>query len=231
MKIAILLTGHLRTFLDCWPKWKKFIDHNNADLYLHIWDNIGIRLDHSFGAFTKIEIDQTKIDVEQLSSIGIKNIIIENYEEVEAREKIYQKIEPILNDFIAKGKGSPTVIQGWYSQYYKRLKGIEWIISQNNYDMVFLSRPDFLLEAFTKIPDGRVEESKKPTITELDLSKYDPEKLHATLLHSDDGYHDFYFWGSPELVKKTCEIWNEGLELHLAENINTTSKLACGHAF
>ena len=41
-KIALCLSGYLRTFEDCWPSiLKNVIQDNNVDIFIHTYDKIG----------------------------------------------------------------------------------------------------------------------------------------------------------------------------------------------
>ena len=73
-KIAILLTGHIRN-LNIVPTIRKFCENYDYDVYVHTWDNIGIK-----GTETNLSSKNEKSRVEGLISNipNIKDFIIEN---------------------------------------------------------------------------------------------------------------------------------------------------------
>ncbi len=239
MKIAILLTGHLRTFSKTWPNWKSLVEKYNADLYMHIWDNQGHRLDLPSspvdppqGPYSDVRINEDKIDLEELENFGIQNVIVENYNEVERNERFQDKVSGVLEEFSRSGLRTPKTLKGVYSQYYKRLKGIEYVMSKGDYSVVLLCRPDFIIGDFEAVPQVKLPPSDQLQ-RELtpDLFAAAQHKLHLTLLNDEDGYHDFYFLGSPDSIKKVCEIYNDDMNVFLNTWRSNKDRLACGHAY
>ncbi|MEK6880759.1 MAG: hypothetical protein AABY22_14165 [Nanoarchaeota archaeon] len=211
MKIAILLTGHLRDFQTTWHQWKRLAERHEADFFMHLWDNKGDRTDlrpgeitPELGAYANVTLNQDKIDISQLVEMGIKreNIVLEDYNEVKTRENFEDKCDIIGGFFRQYSQDPPRTMLGVFSQYYKRLKGIEFILAQEQkYDLVLLSRPDFFLGRFDMVPESRIYRTNLPVIPELDLNSYNENKLYITLLDEHDGYNDFYLIGNPELLK------------------------------
>lgn len=77
MKLAIVITGHLRTFKMHFKDFKKnILDHNECDLYLSTWDmnHIGVMVGANLVKFTE---DKIKKELEIYPNV--KKIIISEY--------------------------------------------------------------------------------------------------------------------------------------------------------
>lgn len=223
-KVALILTGHYRSFDSTYPIWKeKVIDKYHPDVYMHIWRNIGNRLDVSpsdpsppGGALANARFSSDLVSEAKIKNdYGINNLVIEDYFTVEATEKFRERTEPIKEEFISRGLGDRRMI--WFpSQYYKRLKGVEWAMSQGQYDLIMLSRPDFLPDQFGKL---------KQPLTELNSSR-----VYATLYSSQEGYHDYYLIASPVKLLEICNIYHSLEYLFNWAKANGLSRMSCGHS-
>lgn len=238
-KIALLFTGHYRSFDKTYSAWKsKFIDKHDVDVYMHIWDNIGNRLDlqvdevlpekgsHALATFSDEKIDTAKI----INQYSITNLIIENYKEVEEKERFKERVVNIKNEFLLRGLGDRRM--SWFlSQYYKRLKGVEQVLASGIiYDFIFLVRPDFEPGYFPKDCrfHGNPEDLKQDNVASFLYSE--EEQLFMTTMSEFDGYHDFYIIGRPSVVYEVCKIY---YEIDFLSNFfahREYFKMSCGHA-
>lgn len=233
MNVAVLLTGHYRTFDQTYPAWKEHvIDKYGAELYMHTWDNVGLREDLQPGeinprkgsqanaVFSPAPLSKEIIQEKH----GVSNIILENFQEVQGKELFRERTHPVKEEFLKRGFGNRRIL--WFlSQSWKRKQGINWILSQDKkYDAVLLSRPDFQPGYF---PEG-ARGYRNPTL--FDISKANSEKLYLSKVSQEDGFHDFYMLGSPEVLRNCCEIYDHFEVLVDWFKQRDFSKMSCGHA-
>lgn len=150
MKTALLLSGHMRYFKECYSSLKRSIlDVLNPDIYIHTWnesdrsmwnDCVGNSFD---GQFIKD------------NDISVKNIIVENW----------QQTEPIITEKVNNmGHVSYFKPIRMFSMYYKMRESFRMILDEK-YDLVIRARPDLFyenvlennfkeLENFIKIPQS-----------------------------------------------------------------------------
>lgn len=186
MRTALLLSGHMRYFKECFSSLKRSIlDVLNPDIYVHTWNekdrsmwqnNIGDELDDSFF-----------VD----NNIFFKNIVIENWAETEL--KLNLELSGILK--------TCTYYQPirMFSMFYKIQKCFELI--EGEYDLIIRARPDLfyrniidnnfnLNESFIKIPLSYCA----PRINFRDLSL--DFEVDGALKEGVDNV-DSYFLGEP----------------------------------
>lgn len=233
MKNAILLAGHLRTFSTTKPKWEECSKDNQAEIYLHLWNTCGNRLDlqpgetvAKLGAYAPKTFDRNLIDP------AICNEFTFIQEESVKESEFLKKVKPLEDQFIAKNLKPPSMA-GIVSQWYKRYEGLKWLMSRDSsVDMVILSRPDFHIGAHAKAPLSRLQSSLLPLVSKFDLSSLDKDKTYFSWLHPSDGYNDLYLIGHPENLLKVCTIYQDGVDVFVNKykDVNV-KKLDCGHAF
>lgn len=236
MKICLLLTGHYRTFDKTFPIWKnKFIDEYSADVYMHIYSNKGNRLDLNknelsppAGSKANAVFDDESIDIEKIKQkYSIKNLIVEDYKGVEAKENFINRTAPIKQEFLRRGMGDRR-IQWFLSQYYKRLEGINWVLnSQIKYDFVLLSRPDFCLGVD---PPRSYGFTGSGYCNKIPFDKMKKDHLYMTLLNHIDGFHDFYAIASPDYLLNFGKIYNNFENLFEFFKKTNFEGMSCGHS-
>lgn len=129
MKIAICLSGHMRTYKLCYQSLKdEFINHE-VDYYIHTWDNIG------FGAVNSPIDTDHKIDLLDVKNIyKPKKFVVEKYPyEVD--------ISKYLNPNILQVDHEKIRIYSMIKKINLCLKLVEQI---NKYDLVVRIRPDII---------------------------------------------------------------------------------------
>jgi hypothetical protein len=137
-KIALCLSGYLRTFEDCWPSIKEnLIQDNDVDIFIHTYDKLG----HSSGWRHPIDLSED-INLKFLESIpNIKIVVTEKWNDIKYQFEKFKKTQP----FITNINTIATILYKIYKcnelkcQYEK----------ENNfiYDLVIRTRPD---QIFTK---------------------------------------------------------------------------------
>ena len=224
MKFCLSLSGHYRTFDSTYDSWKKhLLEVNNIeDIFMETYDNYGYRLDLGkdqvippAGSLHKAQFDEEKIlqEGDLRKQYNIKYLNIENYKKISEENNFKQRAQKIKK-IIYDSFGQDRRIEWAFSQYYKRLKGIENTLSIDNYDLVFSGRPDFLLN--------------RP----INLSELDPEYVHIPVYNNIEGYHDFYLIGNQTNLKKIYNMYFH-IETDLCDFIirkqGTPNKITCGH--
>lgn len=129
-------------------------------------------------------------------------------------KKTFLKKRQRIKDIIFKELGQDRRIEVMYSQYYKRLKGIEEIEKSGiNYDMIFLTRPDFKIDK------------------NINMNNLEKDYVYLSKYTDQDGYHDFFFIRSSENLKKICSLYYY-IENKLCDKIQESSinKITCPHA-
>ena len=134
MRIAILLSGHIRTYDKTIESWKKYIpNYNNIDIFIHTWDTI----DRLTESFYKTSNKTYTIDINHIKEIyKPKDIIIEKQD--------LKDTEILWPDCTESIKGSFYYFQSWYK--VNQLK-INYENKHNFiYDLVIKLRPDIFLK-------------------------------------------------------------------------------------
>ena len=157
MKVALLMSGHLRTFKRCYPSlYKYFLDQYQADVFIHTWDRtdanpIGHRDDITHTPIRKVDQDQ----IDQLETIyRAKTVVVEH--------------QDLLNDE-AKQLPNPDIqYSSMKAMHYGKLQVVECFESfardsGTHYDVCVTLRPDIRLK------------------TNLDLSMLDPNRLNFAI--------------------------------------------------
>lgn len=139
MKVALCISGQMRTFDQCFDNLKKYIlNQYECDIFIHTWDNRGISK-HGNNFYIN---ENDEITSEMLFNIyKPKKIIIENFREFKVLDK-YVEISNMVNPKF-------TTFPMFYSQ--KCCNDLKNNYSQENninYDFIIRMRPDLQLESF-----------------------------------------------------------------------------------
>jgi hypothetical protein len=181
MKVAVCLTGHMRTWEACFPSFKRYIiDIYNPDIFIHTWDKLNTKTNNN----NYINDDSVNINsiIEQYNP---KDIIIENWADVK------NSIENRSKYFINKGIYDDPV--NTISQHRKwflcnELKNNYEKSHQISYEIVLKTRPDVV---FTD-----------NFIFNVDNLIYTPT------LYSYETISDILAYGSSHLINIYCDIYN-----------------------
>ncbi len=160
MKVAVVLTGHMREWKTVFPNFKeKIIDRYNPDIFIHTWDNEGYWINSS---------ESTNPHSPELDVAGVKKaynpvgILVENFDDYDA--VITQRASKFKN-FSHKPKNIVSMYYGISSgvhllEKYCALTGVK-------YDLVIRMRPDMILHE--------------------DLPEFDPNNFYTIYHKSGDG--------------------------------------------
>ena len=186
MKTALLLSGHMRYFKECFSSLKRSIlDVLNPDIYIHTWDE----QDRSMWNDAVSNLNERFIEG---YNIPIKKIIVEKWSEAEPR--LNEKLKKIGNK-VEYFKPIRMI-----SMYYKIQECFK-LIDGENYDLVIRARPDLFyenilindfsnLKTFIRIPKSH----NNPRIAVKDLNLQFP--IDDYLVEGQDRI-DSYFVGEP----------------------------------
>jgi hypothetical protein len=159
MKVAVVLTGHLRCWKDVLPNFKeKIVDRFNPDIFIHTWDEEGWWIPGDKQNVKGYFEDTPKI---------IQEEIIEAYKPIAICIESWDKYNKILEHRGSLYKNFAHRPKNILSMFYKLNRGIammEDYISQTgvHYDLVIRMRPDMIFHQ--------------------DLPDFDPSRLY-TIAH------------------------------------------------
>lgn len=94
-KIAMCISGYLRTFKDCYPTIKKnILDGNDIDIFIHTYDKIG----NSSGWRHPIDLSED-IDMDFLESIpNVKAIAVQKWDNIKYQFEKFRKYQPRITN-------------------------------------------------------------------------------------------------------------------------------------
>lgn len=143
MKVAIILTGHLRCWEMVFSNFKeKFIDRYNPDIFIHSWDEEGWWQPSDVSNIKGYYDDTPKIDQQKVIDFyKPKDVVFENWDDY----NIF---------FEERGKSYPNFAhrpKNILSMFYKLNKGVRMFEEHlaktgESYDLVFRMRPDMIFE-------------------------------------------------------------------------------------
>lgn len=156
MRIALCLSGQMRTYKKCYPSLKEFIlEPLKPDIFIHTWSDSGITTKIKKGAEFKTE-EVTREELNKLYSP--KSMIIENF-----KKEYTEKLKGVEVPEILKEK-EPRNYKGTLPMFYKmqvcnELKS-KWEKEKGfTYDLVIRLRPD--LEFLEEIPKKVLNQPEK----------------------------------------------------------------------
>jgi hypothetical protein len=147
MKVALCISGHIRTFEDIYSGLKQYVlDEFNPDVFLSTYDTMGYRYPNTAvieekGQQRSIDYETAKIDATKIIQVlNPVSIIVDHWPKIIPH--MFVKAEQILN----KKKWSPKP-EAIYSMHYKifqcnELKKMYENMSGEKYDIVIRTRPD-----------------------------------------------------------------------------------------
>ena len=212
MRIAICLSGFMRSYRETAPVWRQVAASLNADIFCSTWDKEGKRIKspapdkHADGAELDFDLDPQSV----LKLLPVEMLQVDPYEAYEPTfralaEPIYQLRDKLGGRLADQPKAN-------MSMYYKiwsanELKKVHEHKKGFTYDVVFRSRPDVMIqkipgECFTNL-DTRVWSSSFPPGN-------NPNETNDLLLISNSVN-----------MNRVCDIW-----LTMSERISAISTLA-----
>lgn len=160
-KIALCLSGYLRTFKECWPSIKEnLIQDNDCDIFIHTYDKVGLSkgwIKPDTGEILKEPLDVPparrgwveflpklieNVDIKFLESIPeIKVVVVENLDDIK------YKFKPLINK-VSMFSNIDQIAMVLYKIYEcNELKKQHELENEFIYDLVIRTRGD---QVFTK---------------------------------------------------------------------------------
>ena len=132
MNIAIIVSGHIRTFIQNYPSWKEnLLSLYNCDIYLELWDGYG-----AGGHNLQYTPTEDRISAEDIGKIW------DLYKPVNFYIENFKNISPYFLDREKKWEEQvPPYVSNICGMWYKIYKGVDKLI-KTDYDAVVRLRPD-----------------------------------------------------------------------------------------
>jgi len=192
MKVALILTGHMRDWQWAYDNTKsEIIDKYNADVYISSFDH-NLDVIRQNGNI----IDDGENDIEKIDTENIKT----HYNPI---RYIFRTNNYELNfqfNSIEKGRipkqWSKRNIQGWETVFLSLN-----IINLDDYDIIIRCRPDILIK------DLELDPSKKLVFPHLCI---DPGPCTI-----EEGLFSHFAYGNSEYMKKYLEVYTKLQDMHL----------------
>ena len=133
MKIALLLTGHSRSWKTCFPSLKKYVlDKYNPDIFIHTWDTPNIKTLNSPFLYDEEHFEEYFKPVK---------IVYENLEKLTSyitkKSNYFTKIGPYDSPFITISQHRKWFLCNKLKSEYEKEHGFK-------YDLVIKARPDLI---------------------------------------------------------------------------------------
>jgi hypothetical protein len=206
MKLAFCLSGHVRNFSDCKESFvNHIVNQYNPDIFVHTWDEYGYGRNGSstkpINEKTKLCIEKnkhlglaenteilrgtSKIDQELFSDLNVKEIIIENYDEIEPdilriAEKVVIKDDIDYPPNFISAMRKVKLCNELRKQYEKQ-NGFQ-------YDVVIKARPDLVYQ--------------KVFIDE------NPKQFFTTISQSYGFMSDIFYYSNSSIMDKFCTFYD-----------------------
>jgi len=190
MKVAVCLSGQMRSYKDCYDNLMKYIIKPlNADIFLHTWTEVG--------SSHKENRDTTEIVSKNLlqKMYKPKKLEIEEHKIEYNDELLGKKVPNLLK------KTEPVHYKSalpMYYQIYKSFKLLEEYVeqTQKSYDIVIRIRPDSMF--LEEIPKHLLKKSMK----EKNLLYYADYAINTNIQICDK-----FAFGGYEAMKYYCSLW------------------------
>ena len=150
MKVAVCISGQLRTYDKCYDNLRKYIlEPLDADVFMQIWDTVGAS--HKEDKFNDDSVDERKI----MSMYNPKNLVIESQPEGASDELYGKKVPEELKEI------EPLHYKSALSMYYQIKSCNDLAVNyakekKFEYDIIVRVRPDTMF--LEQIPRHFIEE-------------------------------------------------------------------------
>jgi hypothetical protein len=204
MNIALLLYGQMRTFdhPKVLEKLNNFIEKYNCDVFISTWNNRGISIYSPIGGESRLNISNSILVEEDFKKIkNVKGLEIESYESF-LNNITDDSIKNLLNENDSQKYLSKITS---YPQFYKRYKANELKnkyknTTNINYDVVIISRPDFLY----------VHNDIQEHLNNLNNTLY---HINTGISYYPNRVYDVFTFSKESIMDIMCSIWLEYKEL------------------
>jgi len=196
MKVALLLTGFSRTFLQTYPFLKKnILDQNKVDIYICSWD------------LTQLVSGQRFTSVDIKSVLDVYGDEVKDFKFLSHVEHLSNRYEPI--SFLERENDVFKVNQRAIehgSYWVERLRD-QWFVVKQAYEMI--ENPD----EYDIIMRLR-----------FDVALYDIQLSNSEFVIPKDiggwNFSDHFAYGKPEKMKKYCQLFDHIEQMYIEHNID-----------
>jgi hypothetical protein len=207
-RVAVLLSGHLRTFEKTYDSWDKEVfsrvynedrwssgsfEAYDVDLFLNVWDVVGTRLDPvKDDKIVEEDLTPMKFTAEQLKQkYNAVAVNIESYDGM--HDTFLTSSLPVRSWKNVDPRQQDIRVVHLYSMWYMVAKCYDMMDNyarENDiqYDAVIKARPDLRINRF-EMPES------------MDF-------VNMPWYHRQDEPHDWIAVGSPEMMRKYCHLYN-----------------------
>jgi hypothetical protein len=238
MKIALCITGHLRSFPNTLPYLKRLLlDAYDTDVFLTSWKEPDARItDEALSAYKPVQhhiYDYSQYEgpfrkiTDSVNALRIKRLEVTSLQDWafdDVQPAPYPGYEQLPLDTRQHPIGIPVVSQFFQVQSCLRLVREYTERTGTHYDLVIRIRPDLLLftqhsqYASTSFPDfaGRY----RPEENKLELAPLPDGSLYSVVLRRINGttysmLNDYFYYGSQATMLQLCDLC-DGYSEHLA---------------
>ena len=202
MKIALLLTGHLRKYKECYDSlYQHILSKYDVDTYCSTWNKQEKEVEHTREkTFLNIIVNENYFDIYKPKKITIINI-----DEYNQNKIIFKKLKR-ENDIFDIDERAKYHGEYWVNrlmdQWYLVKKAFESIENPQQYDKIIRFRYDIWLENFVLIDNNHI------TIPRDESFVWD--------------YSDHMAYGNYDVMNKYCHIHNHIFKLYEKYNIDVS---------
>ena len=206
-KIAMCISGYLRTFEECYPSiLENIIQDNDVDIFIHTYDKIG----NSSGWRSPIDLSEN-INMEFLESIpNIKVLAIQKWDNIKYQFEKFRKYHPPVFNI-------NVIATIFYKIYMCNQLRKEYEIENNiKYDLIIRMRGD---QVFTKkinlnFPENKILINSYPWGDEDYLHHFVGDDCGQEGKRNETEWiNDRFAVGNSENIDYLCDLYNNFAEL------------------
>lgn len=208
MRTAILVSGHMRTALDCGPTLVQWLANPlDADIFVSTWDTSGFVTSKDGGQFLSvIESEITDSVLKSVYGERLKGFNIQSQKDLLPnfmRAKLVNPFSEKTNDtHVSWGNTMSWLMPRIYSMWYK-IKDANMLRKEHgDYDLIIRCRPD---SYFNK------------SLPEISLRD---KALYLPLSEVYRGWNDQFAVGTQAVMDTYCSIYDEFLDKLVARNVD-----------
>lgn len=196
-KIAICISGYLRTFKECYPTIEKYIIRDNdVDIFIHTYDKLG----NSSGWRHPIDLSEN-IDMNFLDNIPyIKTIVTEKWDDIKYKFEKYRELQPSVTNI-------NVIATIFYKIYQANLLRKNYEKDNNiEYDLVIRMRGDQIFEKSISLdfPEDKILINSYPWGDEDYVHRYFGDD---GMRNEEEWINDRFAVGKPELIDYLSELY------------------------
>lgn len=206
-KIAMCISGYLRTFEECYPSIKKnIIDGNDIDIFIHTYDKIG----NSSGWRHPIDLSQD-INMEFLESIpNLKVLAVQKWDNIRYQFEKFRQYQPNITNINVIG----TI---FYKIYMCNQLRKQYELENNiKYDIIIRMRGDQIFEKKINLdfPEHKILINSYPWGDEDFIHHFVGDDCDLDGCRNErEWINDRFAVGNSENIDYLCDLYNHFEEL------------------